>query len=191
MSGPIFVCHGCGATVDGARVCRSAARTPARGDDIDHVLVAADGGGAIAERKRDPFLRYRAAVALSPGARPACRTPPGARSSGARRRLIAVDGRGFRVTPMAPQPALAGRWDERQPVGQGRDPQCRRLAQGAPPHGRDALSARARGRQAARRRGLARAPAGDRVLRQCRARRRGDRARRRLAARGVHSARRR
>ena len=68
-------------------------------------------------------------------------------------RLIAVDGRGFRVTPMEPQPALAdGAGDEWQPVGQGRNRERRRLAQGASPDGRDALLAHSGGRQAARRR---------------------------------------
>ena len=61
MSGPIFVCHGCAATLDSTRdlpfACPNASRD---NNDTDHVLVAADGGGAIAEAQSDPFLRYRA-----------------------------------------------------------------------------------------------------------------------------------
>jgi threonine synthase len=111
MSRPIFVCHGCGATVDSARelpfACPNAGGD---NDDIDHVLVAADGGGgAIDKAQTDPFLRYRAL--LSPYH--LCRSAGlmddawseivGALED----RLTAVDERAFRVTPMEPQPALA------------------------------------------------------------------------------------
>jgi len=110
MNGPIFVCHGCAATLDSARdlpfACPNAGRD---NDDTDHVLVAADSGGTIAEAQADPFLRYRAMlspyrlgrlVGLSDDAwAEIVRTLED--------RLIAVDGRAFRMTPMAPQPALA------------------------------------------------------------------------------------
>ena len=110
MSGPIFVCHGCAATLDSARVLPFACPNAGRdNEDTDHVLVAADGGGAIAEAQADPFLRYRAMlspyrlgrlVGLSDDAwAEIVRTLED--------RLIAVDGRAFRMTPMVPQPALA------------------------------------------------------------------------------------
>jgi threonine synthase len=110
MSGPIFVCHGCAATLDSARdlpfACPNAGRD---NDDTDHVLVAADGGGAIAEAQADPFLRYRAM--LSPyrlGRLVGLSDDAWAEIVGTLEdRLIAVDGRAFHVTPMAPQPTLA------------------------------------------------------------------------------------
>lgn len=110
MSGPIFVCHGCAATLDSARdlpfACPNAGRD---NDDTDHVLVAADGGGTIAEAQANPFLRYRAM--LSPyrlGRLVGLSDDAWADIVGTLEdRLIAVDGRAFRITPMAPQPALA------------------------------------------------------------------------------------
>ena len=111
MSRRIFVCHGCGATVDSARelpfACPNAGGD---NDDIDHILVAADGGGGgIDKAQTDPFLRYRAL--LSPYH--VCRSAGlmddawseivGALED----RLTAIDERAFRVTPMEPQPALA------------------------------------------------------------------------------------
>ena len=110
MSGPIFVCHGCAATLDSARdlpfACPNASRD---NDDTDHVLVAADGGGAIAKAQADPFLRYRAM--LSPyrlGRLVGLSDDAWAEIVGTLEdRLMAVDGRAFRVTPMAPQPTLA------------------------------------------------------------------------------------
>lgn len=110
MSGPIFVCHGCAATLDSARdlpfACPNAGRDD---DDTDHVLVAADCGGAITEAQADPFLRYRAM--LSPyrlGLLAGLSDDAWTEIVGTlEERLIAVDKRAFRMTPMAPQPALA------------------------------------------------------------------------------------
>lgn len=110
MSRRIFVCHGCGATVDSARelpfACPNAG---GNNDDIDHVLVAADGGGSIDKAQTDPFLRYRALLSPYHLCRSAGLTDDawteivGALED----RLTAVDERAFRVTPMEPQPALA------------------------------------------------------------------------------------
>jgi len=108
---PLFVCHGCGATVDPARAFPFACpNAGAPGDDVDHVLVAPTN--ALGRRDGDednPFLRYRQwltpyrlarAVGLSDAA--------WAELVGELDlRLQQIDGRGFRVTPMARQPTLA------------------------------------------------------------------------------------
>ena len=110
MSRPIFVCHGCGATVHSARELPFACPNACGGnDDIDHVLVAPDGGGAIDKTQTDPFLRYRALLSPYHLCRSAGLTDDawteivGALED----RLTAVGERAFRVTPMQPQPALA------------------------------------------------------------------------------------
>ena len=108
---PSFVCHGCGAVVDPARAFPFACpNAGAPADGIDHVLVA-----PIAARERprggedNPFLRYRQwltpyrlarAIGLSDAA---WVDLVGLLDL----RLQSVDGRSFRVTPMARQPALA------------------------------------------------------------------------------------
>ncbi len=108
---PLFVCHGCGAIVDMARrlpfACPNAG---AAGDDGDHLLVpAADGRGLLAGDEADPFLRYRRWLTpyrLARAARledDAWAELVGELDSA----LLAVDGRGFRITPMSRQPALA------------------------------------------------------------------------------------
>ena len=110
MSGPIFVCHGCAATLESARslpfTCPNAGRA---NDDTDHVLVAAEGGDAIAEGEVDPFLRYRAMLSPYRLARSAGLSDDA--WSGIvgtlEDRLVVVDGRAFSTTPMAQQPALA------------------------------------------------------------------------------------
>ncbi|HXP95803.1 MAG TPA: hypothetical protein VN809_03765, partial [Telmatospirillum sp.] len=133
---PRFVCHGCGAVVDAARQlpfrCPQAGGAD---DDVDHLLVPdapifyssppdlirgstwmAGSSPAMTEKNEfvsssedDPFLRYRAL--LSPYRL--------ARAWGLSdaawvdivgmldRALVAVEGHGFRLTPMAQQPALA------------------------------------------------------------------------------------
>lgn len=109
MSAPIrFRCHGCGTMVDAARVLPF--RCPRAGDDIDHVLVAEPPEAAFPTGgEQNPFLRYRSL--LSP-----YRLARGAGLSDAAwgemveefdAALLAVDGRGFRVTPMTEQKALA------------------------------------------------------------------------------------
>ncbi|MGA2493647.1 MAG: hypothetical protein ABSF67_11930, partial [Roseiarcus sp.] len=108
---PLFVCHGCGAAVDPARAFPFACpNAGAPGDDIDHVLVA-----PIEARDRprggedNPFLRYRQwltsyRVARAVGLSDAAWVDLVGQFD---LRLQSVDGRGFRVTPMARQPALA------------------------------------------------------------------------------------
>jgi threonine synthase len=110
MTGPIFVCHGCTAMLDSARAlpfaCPNANREQ---DDIDHVLVAPEDGGPIDETQVDPFLRYRAL--LSPyrlGRSVGLSDAVWADIVGTLEdRLVATDGRAFRMTPMTQQPALA------------------------------------------------------------------------------------
>jgi threonine synthase len=106
-----FRCHGCGARVDIAE--RTAFRCPnagAVGDDVDHVLVVESEASAPAiGSENDPFLRYRAWLSPYRLAR-AAGLPDSAwvdLVGDLDRALTAVDGRGFRVTPMAEQPALA------------------------------------------------------------------------------------
>jgi threonine synthase len=106
-----FTCHGCGAVVDPARVlpfrCPAAGRP---GDDVDHVLVGDPAAGEFpAGREEDPFLRYRSLLSPYRLARGAG-LPDGAWADivgRLDRALVSVDGRGFRVTPMAEQAALA------------------------------------------------------------------------------------
>ena len=107
---PLFVCHGCGATVDPERAFPFACPNARAGDEIDHVLVAPIEAGGLAFGSEDnPFLRYRQwltpyrlarAVGLSDAAWIDL-------IGQLDLQLQAIDGRGFRVTPMARQPALA------------------------------------------------------------------------------------
>jgi threonine synthase len=110
--GPIvFACHGCGERVDAARALAfRCPRLGAPGDDGDHVLVPPPpGADAPVGRETDPFLRYRALLSPYRLARAAGLSDSawgelvGELDTG----LAAVDGRGFRVTPLAPHPALA------------------------------------------------------------------------------------
>ena len=108
---PNFVCHGCGAVVDIARrlpfACPNAGVAE---DDIDHVLVlSADGHGVAPGHEANPFLRYRGFLSPYRLAR-AARLPDDAWTGlvgDLDAALRAVDGHGFRVTPMTRQPALA------------------------------------------------------------------------------------
>lgn len=106
-----FRCHGCGAEIDAGVRLAFACPNAGLGDDIDHVLVAENEAPPLSVgNETDPFLRYRAW--LSPYRL--------ARSSGLPdtawfdlvgrldQALTAVDGHGFRVTPMAEQRDLAG-----------------------------------------------------------------------------------
>ncbi|WP_201159322.1 pyridoxal-phosphate dependent enzyme [Rhodoplanes elegans] len=107
---PHFVCHGCGARVAIDVALPFGCPNAKDGDDIDHLLVPEEGDAVFAPGSEDdPFLRYRAmlspyrlarAKGLSDGA--------WAEIVGALdQNLIAVDGRGFRVTPMTREAALA------------------------------------------------------------------------------------
>ncbi len=124
----LFGCHGCGATVDAALALPFRCPGARPGDDVDHVLAPVDAASPTAERptsasfaspsapsslldggEQDPFLRYRALLSPYRLARAA------GLSDGAwaeivgelDRALASVDGRGFRVTPLARRPELA------------------------------------------------------------------------------------
>jgi threonine synthase len=107
----IFVCHGCGKTVDMA--CNLPFRCPNAGrenDDTDHVLVPVhESNEFVAGPEADPFLRYRALLSTYRMAQ-SIGLPDDAWAEivgTLDHKLIAVDGRGFRITPMSRQPALA------------------------------------------------------------------------------------
>ena len=105
-----FCCHGCGAIVDTAHVLPFRCPQADLSGDIDHVLAPEpfdaqfpDGG------EQNPFLRYR--TLLSPyrlaravGLSDAAWSDLVGELDTA---LIAVDGRGFRVTPLTEQKGLA------------------------------------------------------------------------------------
>ena len=104
-----FCCHGCGATVDAAQAlpfrCPNAGLT----EDIDHVLVtelfdARFPNGA----EQNPFLRYRSLLSPYRLARAAGLSDADWSDIVGEldMALIAVDTRGFRVTPMAEQKIL-------------------------------------------------------------------------------------
>ncbi|MGA2495887.1 MAG: pyridoxal-phosphate dependent enzyme, partial [Roseiarcus sp.] len=106
-----FVCHGCGAVVDPTRAFPFACpNAGAPGGDVDHVLVAPTEARGRAKGVEDnPFLCYRQwltpyrlarAVGLSDDAWTEL-------VGELDLRLQRIDGRGFRVTPMARQPTLA------------------------------------------------------------------------------------
>jgi threonine synthase len=107
----MFRCHGCGAEVDAALAAPFRCPQARAGDDVDHVLAPVEPAVAwpsIAEV--DPFLRYRALLSPYRLAR-AAGLPDGAWMElvgTLDARLAEVDGQGFRATPLAAQPALAG-----------------------------------------------------------------------------------
>jgi threonine synthase len=105
-----FRCHGCGAEIDAGVRLAFACPNAGLGDDVDHVLVVESEALPLSVgNETDPFLRYR--TWLSPYRL--------ARSSGLAdtawfdlvgrldQALTAVDGHGFRVTPMAERRDLA------------------------------------------------------------------------------------
>ena len=107
---PVFVCHGCGAEVDPTRAFPFACPNARVGDNVDHVLVAPiEARDRLKGQEDNPFLRYRQwlspyrlarAIGLSDAAW-------GDLVGELDLRLQSVDGRGFRLTPMARQPKLA------------------------------------------------------------------------------------
>ena len=109
VAAPVFICHGCGARVDAARAFPFACPN-AGGDDVDHLLVAPSEAAEFAlGNEDDPFLRYRRwlspyRLALASGLSDAAWGDLVGELDAALQR---IDGRGFRVTPFAPQPALA------------------------------------------------------------------------------------
>jgi threonine synthase len=107
---PRFKCHGCGATVDMAHRPPYACPNIAIDDDIDHLLVAQNGDDRLAlGLEADPFLRYRTLLSPYRLARSAGLSDEAWAEIVGRldRALIAIDGHGFRITPMVPQEALA------------------------------------------------------------------------------------
>jgi len=106
-----FRCHGCGATVDATSV--RPFRCPNAGaavDDIDHVLVAeAFPAEWPAGSETNPFLRYRALLTAYRVARSVGLSDDawGDIVGELDEALAGVDGRGFRITPMGEQVALA------------------------------------------------------------------------------------
>ncbi|NVO13282.1 MAG: pyridoxal-phosphate dependent enzyme [Rhodoplanes sp.] len=107
---PNFVCHGCGARVAIDAALPFACPNTRDGDDIDHLLVPEDGPPAFAPgAETNPFLRYRALLSPYRLARAAGLSDAAWDDlvDALDQKLVAVDGRGFRVTPMTAQPALA------------------------------------------------------------------------------------
>jgi threonine synthase len=105
-----FRCHGCGAAIDAARTLPFRCPQASAGDDIDHVLVAEPPEAAFPSGdEQNPFLRYRTLLSPYRLAREA------GLSDAAWSEIVheldaalaAIDGRGFRVTPMTDQKRLA------------------------------------------------------------------------------------
>jgi len=105
-----FRCHGCGVTVDAARALPFRCPNADAADDVDHVLVAEPPEAAFPSGgEQNPFLRYRTLLSSYRLARAAGLSDT-AWSEIVEELdvgLIAVDGRGFRVTPMTEQKRLA------------------------------------------------------------------------------------
>jgi len=105
-----FACHGCGAVVDALAALPFRCPGAVAGDDIDHVLVPQDGAALLRRDEANPFLRYRALLSPWRVAR-AAGLPDAAWDDIVGRlddALVAVDGTGFRTTPMTVERALAG-----------------------------------------------------------------------------------
>ena len=104
-----FACHGCGAVVDALAALPFRCPRAVAGDDIDHVLVPQDGAAVARRDDPNPFLRYRELLSPYRVAR-AAGLPDAAWDDIVGRlddTLVAVDGRGFRTTPMTVERALA------------------------------------------------------------------------------------
>ncbi len=103
-----FACHGCGAAVDALAALPFRCPGAVAGDDIDHVLVPQDGAALVRRDDPNPFLRHRLLspyrVARAAGLPDAAWDDIVGRLDDA---LVAVDGRGFRTTPMTVERALA------------------------------------------------------------------------------------
>ena len=107
----MFRCHGCGAAIDaGARLAFRCPNAGVAGDDVDHVLaVESEAVAPPIGSETDPFLRYRAWLSPYRLAR-SSGLPDSAWSDVVGKldqALTAIDGRGFRVTPMACRRPLA------------------------------------------------------------------------------------
>ncbi|EJW10990.1 Threonine synthase [Rhodovulum sp. PH10] len=107
---PSFVCHGCGAEVFLDRTLPFACPNARAGDDVDHLLVPRDDDPSVTPGdEENPFLRYRSWLTPYRLARAAGLSDEAYKEivKELDEKLITVDGRGFRITPMAAQPALA------------------------------------------------------------------------------------
>lgn len=108
-----FVCHGCGALVDAA--LHLPFRCPGAdsgegGKDVDHLLLPTDTGPVCELADSDnPFVRYRSFLSPYRLARRVGLSDSAWDEITGRldEALIATDGKGFRITPLASQPALA------------------------------------------------------------------------------------
>lgn len=110
-----FVCHGCGAIVDASQVlpfrCPQAG---VAGDETDHLLVPVEGAleglsiRGVPGPSDNPYLRYRELLAPYRLARRAGLSDAAWHEIVGEldEALIATDGRGFRITPIAEQVAL-------------------------------------------------------------------------------------
>ena len=111
MAAPVrFTCHGCGATVDAAAATPFRCPAAVPGDDVDHLLVPEDAPAPFGEgTSEDPYLRYRALLSPYRLLR-AAGLPDQAwldLAGELEQALRSIEGHGFRVTPLALQPALA------------------------------------------------------------------------------------
>ncbi len=105
-----FHCHGCGATVDAAHALPFRCPNAGAGDDVDHVLAAAPSEAPFPRGSEpNPFLRYRTLLSPYRLARATGLTEAAWTEivEGLDAALVAVDGQGFRITPMVEQKALA------------------------------------------------------------------------------------
>ena len=106
----LFRCHGCGARIDAALALPFRCPQAGAAGDIDHVLVPEPPETAFTPgREQNPFLRYRALLspyrlARASGLSDAAWSELVAALDAA---LIAVDRRGFRVTPTLEHKGLA------------------------------------------------------------------------------------
>jgi threonine synthase len=110
-AGPVtFRCHACGAAVDVAHAAPFRCPGAAQRDDGDHVLVPEPSPEAWPSgAEADPFVRYRALLSPWRLARAAGLSDAAwSEITGALdAALVAVDGRGFRATPLSARPELA------------------------------------------------------------------------------------
>ena len=106
-------CAGCGARMAATGAVPFACPNARAGDDVDHVIRRVGPAAATwpAAGDANPFIRYRSllashALALGRGVDDEAFVELARRFDTA---VAAVDGRGFRVTPFGPAPALAAR----------------------------------------------------------------------------------
>ncbi len=113
-----FACHGCGAVVDALQALPFRCPGAVAGDDVDHVLVPHDAVRPTHGDDPNPFRCYREWLSPYRAAR-AAGLPDTAWDDIVGRlddALVAIDGRGFRATPMSEAPALAAAVGMRRPL---------------------------------------------------------------------------